>query len=307
VALQLAKQILPEKPAVMVGPGLVAPCKAVAALLRNGPLSYCLAAATIPGDYMFSAGAPTDGLMATLIRYFRLRGWKRIAVISTTDAPGQDGDTMIDAVMKLPENSDVRIVAHTHFTQGDMSVSAQMETMKAADPQALIGWVTGVAIASVFRGMTQAGLDLPIAVSNGNQIAGQMKQYTGFLPRQLYFPAAQWPEGATSDPRVAAVKKTFFELCAANNLTPDLPISSVWEATMLHITALRALGPQATAAEVRDYVAKLTDHAGIDGIYNFPKYPKRGLGEEDTLMTRWIPEKADWVIVSKPTGLPLDD
>ena len=307
VSVQLAKQIFQDNPAVILGPGLVAPCKAVAPLLKTGPLAYCLAPGSLFGNYMFSSGAATEDLMAAMIRYFRLKGWKRIAVISTSDAPGQDGDNAIDRLMKLPENRDVTIVTHPHFAQGDLSVSAQMESIKAAAPQAMIAWVTGVSIATVFRGMTQAGLDLPIGVSNGNMIRRQMKQYGEFLPKQLYFAATEWTEGVTAEPAVAAAKEIFYTTLAGEGVKPDLPTALFWDPAMLYITALRALGTNATAPQVRDYLAHLKGFSGINGPYDFDKYPQRGIGLEDTLLTRWMPDKATWLIVSKPTGIPLEN
>ena len=59
----------------------------------------------------------------------------------------------------MPENKDITLVDRVHFNPTDVSVAAQIERVKAAKPQAFIAWSTGAPIATVFKGIVQAGLD----------------------------------------------------------------------------------------------------------------------------------------------------
>jgi branched-chain amino acid transport system substrate-binding protein len=74
---------------------------------------------------------------------------------------------------------------------------------------------------------------------------------------------------------------------------------------MIVIDALRHLGPDATAQQVRDYIANLKGFAGINGVYDFPKNPQRGLDVQGAIVTLWNPAHQTWELVSKPTGVPL--
>ena len=74
---------------------------------------------------------------------------------------------------------------------------------------------------------------------------------------------------------------------------------------MLAVSALRKLGPNATAAQVRDYLANLQGFAGINGIYDFKKIPQRGVSETSVYVTRWNPAEKRWVVVSEPGGTPF--
>ena len=47
------------------------------------------------------------------------------------------------------------------------------------------------------------------------------------------------------------------------------------------------LGPDASAEQMQDYIANLTDFAGIDGIYDFKANPERGLGPDSSIVTRY--------------------
>ena len=74
---------------------------------------------------------------------------------------------------------------------------------------------------------------------------------------------------------------------------------------MLMAHALRSLGADATALQVRDFLIHLKGYAGINGIYDFEKVPQRGVDIEDAVVTRWSPQANTWQVVSKPTGAPL--
>jgi branched-chain amino acid transport system substrate-binding protein len=114
-------------------------------------------------------------------------------------------------------------------------------------------------------------------------------------------------EGVTTlDPAVEAAQKRFFDAYKAANAKPDYPATLAWDPIMIAINALQHLGPNATAKQVRDYIGALKGFAGIDGVYDFPKIPQRGLDVQGAVVTLWNPTKQTWELVSKPTGIPLD-
>jgi len=86
---------------------------------------------------------------------------------------------------------------------------------------------------------------------------------------------------------------------------PDVASALAWDPAMIVIDALRKLGPDATAVQLRDYIAQLKGFAGIDGIYDFTREAQRGLNLENAVVTLWDPGKKSWIPVSAPTGVPL--
>ena len=56
-AARRANEVLADKPAVILGSGLVAMCAAMAPLMQNGPVDYCLSPAYHPpaGSFVFSS------------------------------------------------------------------------------------------------------------------------------------------------------------------------------------------------------------------------------------------------------------
>ena len=106
VAVQLTNGLIAKKVALMIGPTITAACGAVMPLLKDGPADYCLSPGVHPpaGSYMFSAAFSTVDACAALIHYLRQRGWTKIAMITSTDATGQDAERNVDAAIALPQN-----------------------------------------------------------------------------------------------------------------------------------------------------------------------------------------------------------
>ena len=104
-AVQLANDILATKPAVVLVSSVVAVCNAVAPLFQeNGPVMYCFAPGIhpAPGSYAYSMNTSTLDLAAASIRYWRMRGVKRLAIITSTDGSGQDAEKALLAAVGNP-------------------------------------------------------------------------------------------------------------------------------------------------------------------------------------------------------------
>lgn len=311
-AVQLASGIIPSKPTVILGSALVAMCKAMAPLMKNGPVMYCNSPGIHPpaGSYVFTSSVSTLDLAAAAINYLRDKGWTKVALITSTDASGQDAEHGIKGVLARAENKSMKLVANVHFNPKDISVVGQMEQVKSAHPDVLIAWSTGAPVATVFKGIVQAGLDVPVVTTNGNMTYAQMDQYASFLPKQLYIPSSEWTAhqtGQASDPAVDGAQKEFFDAYAARNLRPDAASTFSWDPGRIVLSALQKLKPGATAEDLRKYISGLTHFAGINGIYNFVKIPQRGLNLDQAVLTRWDPAKKIWAVVSKPAGAPLSN
>lgn len=314
LAVQLATDILAEHPTALMVTGPVANCAAVAPLLGVGPVMWCNSPAIHPksGSYVFASGPDTfDGINAVL-RYYRVKGWTKIGILNTTDVTGQEADHALAADLKLPENAPIKVVAFEHFNPTDLTVAAQIERIKAGGAQALIAWTTGSPAATVFKGMIQAGLDIPVAPTAGNQVFQQLKQYEGFLPKRVIMASALFPphEGlVTLDARVEKAQHDMYAIIAKHGLQADNNTADTWDAALITVTGLRQLGADATPEQLRHWILGLKDFAGINGLYDFTKYPERGLSHDSSVLVTYDPHGPDgphWRWLSKIGGEPLD-
>ena len=156
--------------------------------------------------------------------------------------------------------------------------------------------------------MAQAGLDLPVAPTSGNQTFAAMRQWKPFLPKQLVLASALYPRHDASvalPPAVEKAQRDMYAATSARNLKPDNQIATSWDAGLIVAEAIRRLGPEATGAQIGDFISNLSGFAGIDGVYDFKKHPQRGLGPESSTVTTYDAANDAWKWLSKPGGAPL--
>ena len=305
IALTLANGILARHASFVIGPNLTAPCAATIPVFQTNVLEYCLSPALNPvrDSYAFSAGNSTDDALIVLIRYFRLRGWTRIAMVTTTDASGQALDRGLAAALALPENSGVQLVAHEHFSLADITLNAQIARVKNAAPQAVIAWAIGAPFGTLLHGLRDSGLELPIGAASGDLVVPLLKALAPVMPKEIYFPgAAALSPAAVRPGPIHDALTNFSALYARRNATPEFLSTLVWDPTQIVFEALQAVGPDATAAQLRAYIAALHSWVGINGVYDFRDGSQRGIGPNTCVIDRWVPSESRFVAVSRPGG-----
>jgi branched-chain amino acid transport system substrate-binding protein len=311
VAVQIFQQINASGPSVFLGSALTATCAAVAPMLQNGPVQYCFSPVPNPplGSFSFTAGVASRDAERVAMVFAREKGWTRVAAMISTDATGQDAERGVTEAVNLPENKSISLVEVGRFNPTDVTVTAQIERIRAAHPQVLMVWSTGAQFATVLKGVVQAGLDIPVLSNYGNMTYLQMKQYADFLPKDLYFPASIWPKapaGMKLDSKIETAKEDFYRYYEAAGVKPDAASGLAWDATLAIVDSLRQLGPKTSAAAIRDHLVHLKGFGGVNGLYDFEKYPQRGLGVENVVVTRWNGASEAWEWASRPGGVPFD-
>jgi branched-chain amino acid transport system substrate-binding protein len=313
VAVQLMNDIIASHPAVILGSTVSPLCNAQAPLVKAaGPVMWCFSPSvrTEPGGYEFTSQIDSHDQQRAILTYFQGKGWKRIALITTTDSSGQDAAGNITALMKDPAFKDMTLVADTHFAPGDVSVAAQIETMRTGNPDAIVSWATTAAGGTVFRALKQDGIDVPTAASGSNMTVQQMTDYAAFLPSKVYFGVGEW--AANGDPRltvpaaVTAQQKLFFASMKTIGVYPDSGIELGWEPIRVVADALNQLPPGADAKTLHDFLVSWQGHIGAEGAYDFKKTPQRGLNIDNAVVVRWDGTKKEWHLVSNLTGTPIE-
>jgi branched-chain amino acid transport system substrate-binding protein len=273
---------------------------------KDGPVDYCLSPAIhpAPGSYVFAVNASTYDMASVELRYARARGWKRIAVIESTDSSGQDYGRAVPAVLALPENRDVQLVADERFNPGDISVTAQVARIKSGNPQIVLALTTGTPLGSVLRGLRDGGVAVPVITNNPNMSYAQMAAYASFMPPELYFPTlrAMTPEGTLSGP-IHDKQVEYLRAFKAIGVKPDFGDAQFWDAAMIIVNALRKYGPNASAQQIRDYVLSLHGWIGANGVYDFSSGDQRGITQNSIVVARWQPAQGKWIEVSRPRGV----
>lgn len=310
VALQLINQIEADaKAPFILGPSDVASCNAAFPLIaKAGPVLYCMsgAATPIPGSFGFTADVASSDLVIAGIRYFRLKGMNRVALVTSNDATGQLYDKAVDAALLLPENKDVQLLVHEHYNPNDLNANAQIARVKATNAQYVILGVAGTPTGAALHAISDLALKIPVATGNGNASYVQMAQYEKFLPSKWYFFSflCLLPD-EVADKQIRTALQTYATALRASGVRPDGLQSSSWDPALMMVAALRKLGTNATPTQLRDYVANLRGFVGANGRYDFRKTPLRGLDDSQAIIGLWDDAKQTWIAASKPGGVPL--
>jgi branched-chain amino acid transport system substrate-binding protein len=307
VSLQLTSQLVAKKVAIVMGPGLTSTCRAVAAAVEQGPVSYCFSPGIDPaaGSYVFAAGASVREFTRILYRYAHLRGWKRFAAIYTTDATGQIAESMTNEVLKDAEFKDASLVAAEHFNAPDINIAAQIARIKAAKPDVVVAWPTGTPFGTTLRSMADAGFELPVLATAGNLSYEQLKSYSSFLPKELYFESSPYVIGFAENSAMKRKDQQLQEAATINRVHVDAQAGTAFDIGELVIEAFRKYGAGATADQLRGYLAQTVGYTGTSGTYDFRTTPQRGLSIHNLLIVRFDVAKGAFVRASQLGGEPL--
>src|SRR5665213_2200822 len=311
-AVQMTQNILNGKPAAIIGSEFAALCLAMEPFTRAKAVQYCISPGVHPpyGSDMFSASISTQGMATAMIRFMREKGWKKIATITSTDASGQDAETQLKTAVALPENvsKGVTIVDAEHFNPTEQTVAAQMQRIRASNPDTIVMWTSGQPFGTVTHAYTDAGMTIPAFTTNANMSYAFMKQFAGFLPKDLYFPGLAYlagPNPSVAPARSRPAIKRLYDAMHAANATVEFSAGISWDPAQIVIDAYRKLGTAASADQIRQYILGLKDYAGISGVYDFSDRGagvQRGLSAKDVLIMRWDEGKTAWIPSSTMGG-----
>ena len=307
VALQLGTQLIAQHPAVIIGPAQIGQCAAVVPLMENGPVDYCLSPGLNPkpGGYVFASSVALAYIQPAMMRYARLKGLKRLAMISTTDASGQLNEQATVDALNLPENKGMSIVSAQHFNATDPTASAQIANMKAANPDAIIVWANGTAFGTVLRNLKDIGSDIPVITTGANLNQRVMAQFASVLPATMLFNGIVYfgRNDLSRGPLRTRIDE-FYTAFKEINKTATPSSGYAWDPLLIVAEALKHLGTSATAAQIHEYLTHLHGFVGISGVYDF-HIDNHGLTDKSVIMVRWDAAKNTFLPVSRGGGIPL--
>ncbi len=191
-------------------------------------------------------------------------------------------------------------------TPADLSVAAQVSRIQSSGAQAVLVFTVGTPLGTFLKAAYQGGLSIPIFTTAANYNFTQLASYASFPPANLYMALAAYaaPDSPPRGP-LKTVVRTYLDGLKAANIPPSQPQIAAWDPGQITVAALRALGTNATAAQIRNYIANLTGWVGINGTYDFHKLPQRGIGGRLALsLFHWDPVKSHMNPVSKVGAIP---
>jgi branched-chain amino acid transport system substrate-binding protein len=308
VALQLATGLVQKHVSVIIGPSVSATCRAVQPLINSsGTVLYCLSPqiqVTADG-FLYTIGMSGQEIAAAMVHFLQAQGLRRIALLVTTDASGQGGESDTKEALKSGRFHDISLVDTEYVNPSDISATAQLTKIKTAKPDALLVFAPGTAFGTVLHAMHDLALDVPTVTTAANLSRTQTKEYDSFLPAKLYMQGYACVAGVAATDSSRRAQKFYFDSLKKGGLRPDVGYCLGWDPGMIVMDALRKYGPTITSAQLRDSIDSLHDWGGTMGSYDFRKASHRGLSESDVIILRWDKERDDFVTASALGGGPV--
>lgn len=292
-SVSLASSLIASKvPIIMVGTlgSTVAPVDKL--VTSSGPLIWNMTPVIDgpPNSYIFADSASLPQLILASMEYAREQGWTRIAALTTSDTSGVTGLNSLTAALKMPSLSGIKVVANETFDPSSISVAPQLAVIKSSNPQAVFEWSTGTPTTIFYQDYSQAGMTaIPVITGYGNAEPTILKKFASQLPTYLYFANERFELGsAPLTGSAATVTKAFETAMKAQGAAADADAVLSWDPIMIVVAALRHLGVNATATQLRDYIQTMQGFQGAAGTYNFSPTDHRGFSQSSVLMTQWL-------------------
>ena len=254
-AVALATQLLQSKPVAVFGPNSAGLCSAVAPLFQAAKtFNWCFSPTFYPpvGGFVYPSMSGSKDLMRIQVRFMRQRGIKRLGLLSTTDVSGKTGESELVEILKEPESRGVTLVADEVFGPADVGVGAQLARIKAAQPDAVMIWTAGPALGTALTGVRDTGLDaLPIFASSSAMVYSQIIGLANALPKTIYFVGFGFDADSGRNAVSTRKLKAFDDAVIAAGMHIDGVTGFAWDGVAIVVDALRAIGPDATAEQIR--------------------------------------------------------
>jgi branched-chain amino acid transport system substrate-binding protein len=252
---------------------------------------------------VFLAAPTLDDVEPVLLRYVASRGWTRLALITTTDASGQDFERRLDPILARPEFRGLQLVTREHFAPADLDVTSQVARMKAARPDVVLTVAVGTPFGTLLRSINNVGLDVPVFGNGANMNAAQLGQYSSFMPKELFFNAMRGIDVEPNAPRAIRAAQTFyFDALKKSGFAPEAGTTIAWDLSMVVVDTLRHLGTDPTAPQVFQHIQGLKNWAGVQGMYDFTTHDQRGIGEAAAAFFRWDAARGAFVMIFPTAG-----
>lgn len=273
----------------VVGPEGTATCFAVrSVLIEKGVVQYCNSGAPIPGApdglipgdfspyYFMLHPPPTAAGGSVPITWMEESGYETMALITSSDASGQVYAQALNATL----DGQVEIVAEESFDATSPDVTAQMTTIRAADPDVIYIGTTGAGLATILQAARDLGVETPMWAGWGNAALSVAGLVSDVLPPgglMTYGEGVHVIDDLPPDhPQVEALQaaEALWQKDFGTALSVDGAL--MWDAVSNLVSAVEGAGTAEADAVVAWLEQDSEEIIGLAGVYDFTAEDHRG-------------------------------
>jgi branched-chain amino acid transport system substrate-binding protein len=249
--------------------------------------------------WIFKTPQTNTQVVERLYQHLQSEGISEIAVISATDAFGDQG---LGALQNNAGAWGMTLVTEETFDPDDTDMTTQLTKIKGLTPEAVVCWGTNKGSSVVAKNMQTLGMEMPLLMSHG--IANMdFIDSAGDAANGVIFPVGKLPVAellpdSDSQKDVLLEYKADFEALYGDG-SADTFGGHAWDAFMLITNAIQDLvdeGREVTQATIRDELES-AHLVGISGVFNMSASDHLGLAGDALTLVEIV--DGEWTVAGQ--------
>ena len=244
--------------------------------------------------WVFNSLAVDRVALSYVLSYFKQKGIKSIALMTSADGYGQSGKNVLQ---QLLPGTDIKIATAEEFNRTDADMTAQVLRAKQSGADAMLVWSALPAPTIIARNAQAVGYDKPIFVGYG-AASNELVEKAGPAGEGLYISSfrllapGSLPE---SDPVRPVTVRLYADYVKRYGEPPANFAQHSHDAVLILEAALKQIQGPVTRDNLRDAIEKV-DVIGTNGHFRFSATDHGGLDStsQPLVMLRWV--KGKWQI-----------
>jgi branched-chain amino acid transport system substrate-binding protein len=238
---------------------------------------------------------PTDRVaLSYALSWFKKKGWKTIAFMSSADGYGQSGKNVLESL--LPEYG-MKIATAEEFNRQDPDMTAQVLRAKQSNADVMLVWSALPGPTIIARNAQAVGYNKPIVVGYG-AASNELVEKAGPAGEGLYITSFRLLAPGSlseSDPVRPVTLKLFADYLKKYKDAPANFAQHSYDAMLILEQAVKSIKGPVTRDSLRDAIEKV-NVVGANGHFRFSPTDHGGLDSSSNplVMLQWV--KGKWQV-----------
>lgn len=232
--------------------------------------------------WIFRPGQGGDLSVGKVLDYARRAGWKKLGVLYSADAYGEDGR---DNMRRLAPAKTVAIAREESFPANATDLKSQLTNLKAAGVDAIFMHGVGAPSVVVYKNARELELKVPIISGHGQANSAFRKAVGDAVVGQpvVGAPILVWNELPDGHPAKRPAGEFHQKYVAKYGNAPDMFAGITWDAMQMLFGAIKEVGSD--RARIQSWLeGKVKGFEGVTGVYTFSPDDHAGLTSDALVM-----------------------
>lgn len=238
--------------------------------------------------WIFRPGQGGDLSVSKVLDYASRAGWKRLGILYSADAYGEDGR---DNMRRLAPAKGIAIGREESFPNNATDLKSQLTNLKSAKVDAVFMHGVGAPSVVVYKNARELDFKTPIISGHGQANAAFRKAVGDDVVGQpvVGAPVLVWKELPDGHPAKKPSEEFAKKYTAKYGAPPDMFAGVTWDAMQMLFKAFKEVGDD--RGKVRDWLeTNVKRWAGVTGVFTFSPTDHAGLTHDALVMMIATPD-----------------